>query len=210
MRYPRIGFCDQTAFLWNGTIRDNILGFSLYDEKRYNSVIQATALSVDFAKLAQGDQTNVGSDGITLSGGQKQRVSLAPVSMQIQSCTFSNEYLDREAYFEGDTRPLYCVLIAFAFSHSLTTSSHSGTTLSRSKAASRNLLSKEVTSRVSAYVIQLAVKRATLRLKQKPQKNKLEHKWMHKAHQTGPQEPKSTSMTQTVQRGTRQFISTIS
>ncbi|KAF5690358.1 major facilitator family transporter [Fusarium denticulatum] len=77
MRYPRIGFCDQTAFLWNGTIRDNILGFSLYDEKRYNSIIQATALSVDFAKLAQGDQTNVGSDGITLSGGQKQRVSLA-------------------------------------------------------------------------------------------------------------------------------------
>ncbi|KLO96043.1 Uncharacterized protein LW93_10925 [Fusarium fujikuroi] len=77
MRYPRIGFCDQTAFLWNGTIRDNILGFSLYDEKRYNSVIQATALSVDFAKLAQGDRTNVGSDGITLSGGQKQRVSLA-------------------------------------------------------------------------------------------------------------------------------------
>ncbi|KAF5972845.1 multidrug resistance-associated 1 [Fusarium coicis] len=76
-RYPRIGFCDQTAFLWNGTIRDNILGFSLYDEKRYNSVIQATALSVDFAKIAQGDQTNVGSDGITLSGGQKQRVSLA-------------------------------------------------------------------------------------------------------------------------------------
>ncbi|KAF6524509.1 hypothetical protein HZS61_013008 [Fusarium oxysporum f. sp. conglutinans] len=77
MRCPRIGFCDQTAFMWNGTIRDNILGFSIYDEKRYNSVIQATALSVDFAKLTQGDQTNVGSDGITLSGGQKQRVSLA-------------------------------------------------------------------------------------------------------------------------------------
>ncbi|KAM0563315.1 hypothetical protein ACHAPJ_001033 [Fusarium lateritium] len=77
MRCPRIGFCEQTAFLWNGTIRDNILGFSTYDEKRYISVIQATALSLDFAKLSQGDLTNVGSDGITLSGGQKQRVSLA-------------------------------------------------------------------------------------------------------------------------------------
>ncbi|KAF4958905.1 hypothetical protein FSARC_10903 [Fusarium sarcochroum] len=77
MRCPRIGFCEQTAFLCNGTIRDNILGFSLYDEKRYASVIQATALSLDFAKLSQGDLTNVGSDGITLSGGQKQRVSLA-------------------------------------------------------------------------------------------------------------------------------------
>ncbi|KAF4345386.1 hypothetical protein FBEOM_687 [Fusarium beomiforme] len=37
----------------------------------------ATALSVDFVKLIQGDETNVGSDGIALSGGQKQRVSLA-------------------------------------------------------------------------------------------------------------------------------------
>ncbi|KAI1010915.1 hypothetical protein LB504_002300 [Fusarium proliferatum] len=121
MRYPRIGFCDQTAFLWNGTIRDNILGFSLYDEKRYNSVIQATALSVDFAKLAQGDQTNIGSDGIALSGGQKQRVSLARAlylesDLVILDDVFSgldadtelhvsNEHLDLEAYLEGDTRP---------------------------------------------------------------------------------------------------------
>ncbi|RYP21686.1 hypothetical protein DL765_002147 [Monosporascus sp. GIB2] len=46
-RFPHVGFCDQTAFLSNGSVRDNI-----------------------------GDRTNVGSDGITLSGGQKQRVSL--------------------------------------------------------------------------------------------------------------------------------------
>ncbi|KAJ5973001.1 ABC transporter integral membrane type 1 [Penicillium vulpinum] len=76
-RFPHIGFCDQTAFLSNGSIRDNIVGFSPFNNERYTEVIQATSLSFDFATLPQGDQTNVGSDGIVLSGGQKQRVSLA-------------------------------------------------------------------------------------------------------------------------------------
>lgn len=76
-RFPHIGFCDQTAFIYNGTIRDNIIGFSPVDEKRYAEVIKATALAYDLGVLAQGDRTVVGSDGIMLSGGQKQRISLA-------------------------------------------------------------------------------------------------------------------------------------
>ncbi|KAK2611865.1 hypothetical protein N8I77_005186 [Diaporthe amygdali] len=76
-RFPHVGFCDQTAFLSNGTIRDNIIGFSPFNNERYTEVIEATALSFDLATLPQGDRSNIGSDGITLSGGQKQRVSLA-------------------------------------------------------------------------------------------------------------------------------------
>ncbi|OBT65097.1 hypothetical protein VE03_05221 [Pseudogymnoascus sp. 23342-1-I1] len=76
-RFPHVGFCDQTAFLSNKTIRDNIIGFSPFDNERYSEVIEATALDYDFDTLPQGDRTNVGSDGITLSGGQKQRISLA-------------------------------------------------------------------------------------------------------------------------------------
>lgn len=77
-RFPHVGFCDQTSFLSNGSIRDNIIGFSSFDNERYNEVIKATALEFDLAiLLPQGDQTNVGSDGIALSGGQKQRVALA-------------------------------------------------------------------------------------------------------------------------------------
>lgn len=76
-RFPHVGFCDQTAFLSNASIRDNIIGFSPFDNDRYTEVIEATALAFDLATLPQGDRTNVGSDGITLSGGQKQRVSLA-------------------------------------------------------------------------------------------------------------------------------------
>lgn len=76
-RFPHVGFCDQTAFLSNGSIRDNIVGFSPFSNERYTEVIEATALGFDLETLPQGDRTNVGSDGITLSGGQKQRVSLA-------------------------------------------------------------------------------------------------------------------------------------
>ncbi|PWY83785.1 P-loop containing nucleoside triphosphate hydrolase protein [Aspergillus sclerotioniger CBS 115572] len=76
-RFAHVGFCDQTAFLSNGSIRDNIVGFSPFHQERYDEVIEVTALGVDLATLPQGDRTNIGSDGIALSGGQKQRVSLA-------------------------------------------------------------------------------------------------------------------------------------
>ncbi|KAH1471661.1 hypothetical protein KXX06_006823, partial [Aspergillus fumigatus] len=75
---PRhVGFCEKTAFLWNGTIRENIVGFTPFDRERYDQVIEATSLRFDLATLLQGDQTNIGSGGVALSGGQKQRLSHA-------------------------------------------------------------------------------------------------------------------------------------
>lgn len=76
-RVSHIGYCNQTSFLSNGSIRDNIIGFSPFDTVRYAEVITAAELTVDLGLLPQGDDTNVGSDGITLSGGQKQRIALA-------------------------------------------------------------------------------------------------------------------------------------
>lgn len=75
--HSHVGYCDQAAFLFNGTVRENIVVFSAFNPARYAEVISATALAYDLARLPQGDETNIGSDGITLSGGQKQRVSLA-------------------------------------------------------------------------------------------------------------------------------------
>ncbi|KAK3331678.1 putative ABC multidrug transporter [Cercophora scortea] len=76
-RFAHVGFCDQTAFLQNGSIRDIVVGYSPFNAERYAEVIEVTALDFDIATLPQGDLTNIGSDGITLSGGQKQRVALA-------------------------------------------------------------------------------------------------------------------------------------
>lgn len=74
----RVGYCDQAPYLSNATIRENIVGFSLFDQNRYDEAIEAAMLrqDLDFL-LPQGDQTQIGTDGITLSGGQKQRVCLA-------------------------------------------------------------------------------------------------------------------------------------
>ncbi|OAP62557.1 ABC transporter [Fonsecaea erecta] len=73
----RVGYCDQAPFLSNCSIRDNIVGFSPFDEERYASVISAAMLEADFEILPRGDSTKIGSNGIILSGGQRQRISLA-------------------------------------------------------------------------------------------------------------------------------------
>ncbi|KAI0164007.1 ABC multidrug transporter [Xylariaceae sp. FL1272] len=77
LKASRIGYCDQTPFLSNGTVRDNIVGFSPWDAERYREVIDATMLRADCEALPKKHNTSVGSNGIVLSGGQKARVSLA-------------------------------------------------------------------------------------------------------------------------------------
>lgn len=72
-----VAYCSQSAWLLNGTIKENILFATPYEEKRYKETIEACGLKRDFEILAAGDQTEIGEKGITLSGGQKQRVSLA-------------------------------------------------------------------------------------------------------------------------------------
>ncbi|KAF4870090.1 ABC transporter FUM19 [Colletotrichum siamense] len=78
MNCRTVGYCEQVPFLWNASIRDNIVGFfTAVDESRYAAAVEATMLSQDFRLLPQGDLTVIGSNGISLSGGQKQRVSIA-------------------------------------------------------------------------------------------------------------------------------------
>ena len=71
------GYVDQTPWIQNASVRDNILGISLYDVKWYETVVKACALDYDISKMVKGDRTLVGSGGISLSGGQKQRLALA-------------------------------------------------------------------------------------------------------------------------------------
>ncbi|OLN95500.1 Multidrug resistance-associated protein 1-like protein 4 [Colletotrichum chlorophyti] len=77
MTCERVGYCDQSPFLVNASIRDNIVAGADWDPVMYLQVIAATLLDHDFEQLSQGDETKAGTGGITLSGGQKQRVALA-------------------------------------------------------------------------------------------------------------------------------------
>lgn len=74
---PRIGYCDQTPFLINGSVRSNIVGFEPFDGPLYDEVLEAVLLKPDLRALPRADATEVGSGGVILSGGQKQRVALA-------------------------------------------------------------------------------------------------------------------------------------
>ena len=68
---------EQTPFILNATIRDNILFGEELDEERYNRTIKACQLGRDLEILNGGDLTEIGEQGVNLSGGQKARVSIA-------------------------------------------------------------------------------------------------------------------------------------
>ncbi|RMZ03683.1 hypothetical protein D0864_02905 [Hortaea werneckii] len=72
-----VAFCDQTAWLREGSIKENIVNDLEYNHAWYESVIDACELSVDIASFAEGDNFAVGSQGQALSGGQKHRIALA-------------------------------------------------------------------------------------------------------------------------------------
>jgi len=72
-----VAYCAQQAWLVNGTVKDNIIFASDWNQKRYEDVIEACSLKRDLEILDAGDETIVGEKGVTLSGGQKQRISLA-------------------------------------------------------------------------------------------------------------------------------------
>ncbi|THC99810.1 hypothetical protein EYZ11_000740 [Aspergillus tanneri] len=72
-----IAYCQQTPWLINASVKENILNQSPYDKTWYKRVIWCCALTEDIEQLPDGDDTTVGSRGTSLSGGQKQRLALA-------------------------------------------------------------------------------------------------------------------------------------
>jgi ATP-binding cassette subfamily C (CFTR/MRP) protein 1 len=69
-----IAYCGQDAWLLNQSVKENILAFESYSKNFYDEVIEACQLEEDFRYFPKGDDSIIGSRGISLSGGQKQRV----------------------------------------------------------------------------------------------------------------------------------------
>ena len=87
-----IAYCDQTPFMTNRSIRQNILGNLDYDQKWYESCLGACALDVDIRQFSDGDESLVGSKGIALSGGQKQRLVGLNISVSFICDYFSAQH----------------------------------------------------------------------------------------------------------------------
>ncbi|KAF8813301.1 ABC transporter [Phlegmacium glaucopus] len=71
-----IGYCPQSAWIQNATIRENICFGRPFEPERYWKAVQDSCLEPDLQMFTNGDMTEVGERGISLSGGQKQRLSI--------------------------------------------------------------------------------------------------------------------------------------
>uniref|UniRef100_A0A8C2ZRV4 ATP-binding cassette sub-family C member 5 n=1 Tax=Cyclopterus lumpus TaxID=8103 RepID=A0A8C2ZRV4_CYCLU len=70
-------YVSQQAWIFHGTVQENILMGEPFDQSKYNKVVDVCSLRADLDILPYGDQTEIGERGLNLSGGQKQRISLA-------------------------------------------------------------------------------------------------------------------------------------
>ncbi|CAJ2659633.1 unnamed protein product [Trifolium pratense] len=75
--YGKFAYVSQTAWIQTGTIRENILFGSEFDDQRYQETLQKSSLIKDLELLPYGDLSEIGERGVNLSGGQKQRIQLA-------------------------------------------------------------------------------------------------------------------------------------
>ncbi|KAF5273607.1 hypothetical protein FQR65_LT04606 [Abscondita terminalis] len=72
-----VSYSSQDPWIFNSSIRQNILFGNEMDEIRYTEVVKACALAKDLKMFTGGDKVTAGEQGSALSGGQKARVNLA-------------------------------------------------------------------------------------------------------------------------------------
>ncbi len=77
-----IAYMTQDIFLFNSSIRDNLLGLAThFSEEEMNEALRLA--SADFVfDLPQGLDTIIGDNGTLLSGGERQRIGLARAILQ--------------------------------------------------------------------------------------------------------------------------------
>jgi ABC-type multidrug transport system fused ATPase/permease subunit len=79
----RIGVVPQQIYLFNGTLRDNLLvADGGADDTRIARACERAGLGALVRSLPSGFDTLVGDDGLKLSGGERQRVAIARVFLK--------------------------------------------------------------------------------------------------------------------------------
>ena len=72
-----IAYVPQQAWVMNATVKENILFFDDFSERKFREAIEACQLEVDLTQFGDGEDTEIGERGVSLSGGQKARINLA-------------------------------------------------------------------------------------------------------------------------------------
>ena len=78
-----VGMVTQDAYLFNGTIRENLLcAYPGANQSQIEAACKAANIHDFIAAQPEGYETMVGNRGLKLSGGEKQRVSIARVILK--------------------------------------------------------------------------------------------------------------------------------
>jgi ABC-type multidrug transport system fused ATPase/permease subunit len=72
-----ISYASQKAWIFNATVRENVLFGQPFDKVRYDKVLDVCQLRPDLEQWVGGDMVEIGERGVNLSGGQRQRVNMA-------------------------------------------------------------------------------------------------------------------------------------
>lgn len=86
-------YASQEAWIFSGSVRENILFGKEFDLKRYNKVVKVAALEDDFKQFADGDKMIIDDRGVSLSGGQRARISLARALYTDSDCILLDDPL---------------------------------------------------------------------------------------------------------------------
>lgn len=105
-----VAYASQNPWLFKGSIKDNILFGSSYDEERYKDVISCCALEPDLATFKDYDMKDVGDGGGRLSGGQRHRVALARAVYSRANTVVLDDVLSGLDATTFDWITRYCIL----------------------------------------------------------------------------------------------------
>lgn len=80
--YGKISYASQTPWIFEGTVRQNIVFTEEFDDKKFQKVLKVCCLDNDIVRMPHEDLTYVGECGHSLSGGQSARINLARAMYQ--------------------------------------------------------------------------------------------------------------------------------
>ncbi|KAI8844370.1 P-loop containing nucleoside triphosphate hydrolase protein [Chytriomyces cf. hyalinus JEL632] len=72
-----VAYCPQQPWIRTGTVEENILFGTPYNETKLQESISLTSLERDISGMPSGVKTVLGEKGTSISGGQKTRIALA-------------------------------------------------------------------------------------------------------------------------------------